>query len=168
MSIFEDLTQEIYDWLDDDQDPESIKKDIMATVDEAIAARKKNKYVVAIAEALQGFAEENYEDLAKDNFDGDAYVEMAQDILKNMREAFKELEFAVEFNKRTAVMLDKLGKILGENKTDEDQKTDTQKDEDADTIAKFLKGIEAERPVRKPVRRGTIKIAGSDSNKFDF
>lgn len=168
MSIFEDLTQEIYDWLDDDQDPESIKKDIMATVDEAIAARKKNKYVTAIAEALQGFAEENYEDLAKDNFDGDAYVEMAQDILKNMREAFKELEFAVEFNKKTAVMLDKLGKILGENKTDEDKKTDTQKDEDADIITKFLKGIEAERPAKKPVRRTTIKIQGSDPNKFDF
>ena len=168
MSIFEDLTQEIYDWLDDDQDPESIKKDIMATVDEAIAARKKDKYVVAIAEALQGFAEENYEDLAKDNFDGDAYVEMAQDILKNMREAFKELEFAVEFNKKTAAMLDKLGKILDKDKTDEDQKTDTQKDEDADTIAKFLKGIEAERPVRKPVRRTKITVKAPGSDPFDF
>ena len=168
MSIFEDLTQEIYDWLDDDQDPESIKKDIMATVDEAIAARKKDKYVVAIAEALQGFAEENYEDLAKDNFDGDAYVEMAQDILKNMREAFKELERAIEFNKKTAAMLDKLGKILDEGKADENKKTDTQKDEDADAIATFLKGMEADRPARKPVCRTTIKIKGSDPNPFDF
>lgn len=95
MSIFDELRDEVFDWLWDGQDIDSIKKDLLAVVDESeekVKSTVRNDSLDKITVGLKDYAETMYGDLATENYGSAEYYKAAQDILKNLDAAFEELQ----------------------------------------------------------------------------
>lgn len=139
MSIFEDLTCEIYDWIDDNQNPEDIKKDLIRTIEEALAEgseRKKRKHKAFLTAFLKEYIQMTHGEEAANNLADEGYEKMTESILD-----------AVD---------DMINGIKGYQKAAAAAATNTkrrtapapQEDKDAQIIADFLKQIgNKEKPV---------------------
>lgn len=130
MAFLEELKDEIMTWIDDNQDPDCIREDIIRTVEEAIAQAPKRKARYAIAAVAKEYAESMYGELATSNYGEEEYLQMADMFLNTMDGAFNELQNTVV--NTTA------------NKT-----VKTQEDQDAQTILTFLNNLEKKRSAAK-------------------
>ncbi len=174
MSIFDELTEEIMTWLDDDQDPECIKKDIMRTVEEAINAGGNRKYKTDIARTLQEYTENKQGDFAKECGKVNDYLELAELVLESM-------DHAVEQVKKFKGLLD-LFKDLGieENAPKEDTpeakakksepaQAQTEEEKDAHVIEEFLTSIDAwHKAATGGAKVGRSGVPRRSNNPFDF
>lgn len=130
MAFLEELKDEIMTWIDDNQDPDCIREDIIRTVEEAIAQAPKRKARHAIAAVAKEYAEGMYGELATSNYGEEEYLQMADMFLNTMDAAFTELQDTVV--------------VTTANKT-----VKTQEDQDAETILTFLNKLEKKRATEK-------------------
>ena len=130
MAFLEELKDEIMTWIDDNQDPDCIREDIIRTVEEAIAQAPKRKARYAIAAVAKEYAESMYGELATSNYGEEEYLQMADMFLNTMDGAFNELQ-------NTAVN-------PTANKT-----VKTQEDQDAQTILTFLNNLDRQKQAKK-------------------
>lgn len=130
MAFLDELKDEIMTWIDDNQDPDCIREDIIRTVEEAIAQAPKRKARHAIAAVAKEYAESMYGELATSNYGEEEYLQMADMFLNTMDAAFNELQNTVV---NTTV-----------NKT-----VKTQEDQDAETILTFLNKLDKKRAAAK-------------------
>lgn len=175
MSIFDELTEEIMTWLDDDQDPECIKKDIMRTVEEAINARDDRKYKTDIARTLQEYTENKYGDFAKEIIKVNEYLELAGQVLKSMDETMgqlKKFKGLVDLFKDLGI--EDLGakENVPEEDTPEVEKAaapQTEEDKDAHVIEEFLASIDAwHKAATGGAKVGRSGVPRRSNNPFDF
>ena len=148
MSIFDELTEEIMTWLDDNQDPECIKKDIMRTVEEAINARDNRKYKTDIARTLQEYTENKYGDFAKEIIKVNDYLELAGHVLESMDEAMgqvKKFKGLVDLFKDLGIEENAPKEDTPEAETEAKKAApaQTEEDKDAHVIEEFLASIDA-------------------------
>ena len=130
MAFLDELKDEIMTWIDDNQDPDCIREDIIRTVEEAIAQAPKRKARYAIAAVAKEYAEDMYGELATSNYGEEEYLQMADMFLNTMDGAFNELQDTVV--------------VTTANKT-----VKTQEDQDAQTIVTFLNNLEKKRTAAK-------------------
>lgn len=136
MSFLDELKDEIMTWIDDDQDPDCIREDIIKTVEEAIAQAPKRKARHAIAAIAKEYAEGMYGELATSNYGEEEYLQMADMFLNTMDAAFNELQNTVV--NTTA------------NKT-----AKTQEDQDAETILTFLNNLDRQKQAKKAAQNSS-------------
>lgn len=129
MSIFEDLTCEIYDWIDDNQNPEDIKKDLIRTIEEALAEAPKRKFKTQLVALLKNYIQMTHGEEAANSLADEGYDKMAESVF--------------------AAVDDMMNEVKGYQKAAAAAATDTkrrtapapQEDKDAQIIADFLKQI---------------------------
>lgn len=129
MSIFEELTNEIYDWIDDDQNPENIKKDLIRTIEEALAEAPKRKFKAQLVTLLKDYIQTAHGEEAANSLADEGYNKMAESVF--------------------AAVDDMMNEVKGYQKAAAEAVTNTkrrtapvsQEDKDAQIIADFLKDL---------------------------
>jgi regulator of replication initiation timing len=140
MSIYDELTTEIFDWITQGQDPETIKKDLMKTVDEALRKAPKEKYKPDLVKVLRYYMKDAYgEKMAKAYSDKD-YESMAEAIFKTIDETMDGMP---TYAKTVLQLLEEAAKeVEAETKAKTENKATAQEDSDAKIIENFLKDLD--------------------------
>ena len=141
MSIFDELTNEIQDWITQGQDPESIKKDLVETIDKALRKAPQEKYKPDLIKVLRYYMRDAYgEEVAKAYSDKE-YESMADAIFSTIDEAMESMPTYA----KAVLQLMKEAKTATESvkaKTKVETKTAVaQEDTDSQIIENFLKDL---------------------------
>ena len=129
MSIFYELTSEIYDWVDGNQNPENIKKDLMHTIEKALTEATERKFKTQLVALLKNYIQMAHGEEAANSLADEGYDKMAESVF--------------------AAVDDMMNEVKGYQKAAAAAATDTkrrtapapQEDKDAEIIADFLKQI---------------------------
>ena len=129
MSIFDELTSEIYDWVDGNQNPENIKKDLMHTIEKALTEATERKFKTQLVALLKNYIRMAHGEEAANSLADEGYDKMAESVF--------------------AAVDDMMNEVKGYQKAAAAAATDTkrrtapapQEDKDAEIIADFLKQI---------------------------
>lgn len=133
MNIFEALTSEIYDWIDDDQNPESIKKDLIHTIDKALAEAPKRKFKAQLVTLLKDYVQVAHGERVQIALADEGYDKMAESVFDAVDDMMNEIKG--------------YQKAVASATTNTKRRTAPapQEDKDAEIIADFLKDLNASR-----------------------
>ena len=153
MSIFEELTNEIFDWIDDDQNPESIKKDLIRTIEEALAEAPKRKYKAQLATLLKDYVRMAHGEEVANSLADEGYNKMTESVFNAIDDMMNEVK---GYQKAVAAAA---------NDTKRRTAPAPQEDKDAQIIADFLKQIGNK---KKPAAINPIRSYSTKSDWVEF
>lgn len=140
MSIFDELTSEIQDWITQGQDPESIKKDLVETIDKALRKAPQEKYKPDLIKVLRYYMRDAYGEELANAYSDQNYEDMAEAIFTTIDEAMANMPIYA----KTVLQLMKEAKTAAEEaktETKTTSKPEVQEDSDAQVIENFLKDL---------------------------
>ena len=92
MSIFDELTSEIYDWVDGNQNPENIKKDLMHTIEKALAEATERKFKTQLVALLKNYIQMAHGEEAANSLADEGYDKMAESVFAAVDDMMNEVK----------------------------------------------------------------------------